>query len=475
MNTTGPRHLLGPVFFSVLLVVPPPAFAQPLQEVLLRAKPAVALVVTEVTADVRVDCGDGRVVTVPATPARETGSGWFVHPSGWMITTANVVAMSQDPRGLEPMLRESGVKRACIAPALERRGLRPGERPDVEDELARQLTARVMPDARVKLDQSIGVRLPNGMRLPARVVKYSAPVAGSAMAGRDLALLKVDAENLPTLPLADSSQTKIGDRLHVIGFPNVVTSHELLNASAKVEASVTGGAISGFKEDVGGQPVIQTDASASGGDSGGPAVTDRGDVVGVMTFVSRAAGEGGIVQGFNFIIPSASVREFLKDTRVPLGEPGSFTRAWAAGLRAFFEGDYTGARPHLVEVNRLLPDLPDVRRIAAENDERIKNPPPRPFPWRVTGAVLTVLGVLGCAVAWTDWWKRNRFRVRPRDVARLLDSGESGLVILDVRDSETYQRSPVRIPRALHVPAEQLAAGTTLPIETTRPVVAYCT
>jgi hypothetical protein len=222
--------------------------------------------------------------------------------------------------------------------------------------------------------------------------------------------------------------------------------------------------------------VIQTDASAAGGDSGGPAVNDRGEVVGVMTFVSRAAGEGGIVQGFNFIVLSATVREFLKDTGVTLGDPGAFSRAWAAGLNAFFAGAYTGARPHFAEANRLVPNLPDVGRITAENDERIKNPPPRPFPWRATGTALTVLGALGCGVAWADWWQRNRFRVHPRDVARLLDTGETGPVILDVRDTGTYRKSPVRIPRALHVPAERLAAGeTTLPVDRQRAVVAYCT
>jgi len=65
--------------------------------------------------------------------------------------------------------------------------------------------------------------------------------------------------------------------------------------------------------------------------------------------------------------------------------------------------------------------------------------------------------------------------VRPEDIARQLDSCENGPVLLDARDSGTYRQSPVSIPRALHVPAERLDAGTTLPIETNRPVVAYCT
>jgi hypothetical protein len=430
------------------------------------------LVITEVGGSVTLDCGQGRTVTVPAAPVREHGSGWFLHPDGWLVTTAQVVALAQDPRAIEPMLRENGVKAACLAPALERRGLRPGERPDVEDELMRQFTTRVTPSARVKVDRGVAVLLPNGVRLPARVVKTT---AGGAVTSRDLALLKVDTQNVPTLPLADSGQTKIGDRLHVIGFPDVVMTHELLSASAKVEPSVTGGAVSGFKEDVGGRPIIQTDASAAVGYGGGPAVSDRGDVVGVMTFVSRAASEEAAVQGFNFIVPSASVRDLLKDSGVAPGVPGRFTEAWTAGLRAFFAGKHPTARASLAEANRLMPGLPDVLRITAENDERIKNPPPRPFPWRTTGIVLTALGLLGCAIAWLGWWKRNRFRVRPREIAEILDSGENSPVLLDVRDNETYRRSPVRIPRSLHVAADQLEAGTSLPVETNRPVVAYCT
>jgi S1-C subfamily serine protease len=448
------------------------ASAQPVQEALLRARPAVALLMIEVTAQVTTDCGGGALVTAPATPFRDTGTGWFVHPSGWLVTSAHVIRSAQDPGGLEPMLRATGVKAACLGALLERRGLRPGERPDVEDEIARRLAARAEPGARLKIDRSIVAVLPTGTRLPARVLKYSPPVGGAAMSGRDLALLKVEATDVPTLPLGDSAQAKLGDGLHVIGFPNVVTSHELLRTRARAEPSVTSGTVSGFKEDVNGQPVIQTDAAAAGGDSGGPAVNDRGQVIGVMTFVSRVDGTGDIVQGFNFIIPAASVREFLRDSGATIGEPGAFTRAWWEGLAAFFAGHHFVARARFEEANRVLPNVPDVQRLIRENEERIAT---RPFPWRKAGTILTVFGAMGCAAAWGLLWRRNRFRVRPREVARLLDHGEASPVILDVRDSATYGKSPVRIPHALHVPAEQLASASTLPVETSRAVIAYCT
>src|SRR3989454_9657272 len=126
------------------------------------------------------------------------------------------------------------------------------------------------------------------------------------MSGQDLALLKLEAAERPALPLADSAQARIGDRLHIIGFPGVVLSHELLNASAKMEASVTGGAISGFKQDRANQPVIQTDASAAWGNSGGPAVNDAGGGGGVLPVLPLPPGRPrNIAPGFTVFIPPA--------------------------------------------------------------------------------------------------------------------------------------------------------------------------
>ena len=47
--------------------------------------------------------------------------------------------------------------------------------------------------------------------------------------------------------------------------------------------------------------------------------------------------------------------------------------------------------------------------------------------------------------------------------------------MLDVRTAETYQRSPVRIPKSVYVPPDDLAAGkASVPADTARMVVAYC-
>src|SRR5215831_5000991 len=85
------------------------------QEILLRAKPAVALIVSEVAADVTVACpGAGKQHVSPA-PFRETGTGWFINPSGWVITNGHVVQPAYEtPRWLVNQVAQRAVTTACL-------------------------------------------------------------------------------------------------------------------------------------------------------------------------------------------------------------------------------------------------------------------------------------------------------------------------------------------------------------------------
>jgi serine protease Do len=464
--------------FTALAVVstvllPGRALAQDvtLQEMLLRAKPAVVVVVAEVSARVTLRCGDAERTVTP-TPYRESGTGFLVSPRGWVITNAHLVYVAQEPprRWMTAHLVEKAFRAECLPSILADRGMAPGERPDLEAALTREAVSRTPAD-RVQLEPAASVVLQNGLRLPARIAKYSPPAAGEAMSGSDLALLRVEAADMPTLPLGDSARLKIGDRLSVIGFPGVVMTHELLGASAKVQATVTHGAVSGFQQDRASQPIIQTDAAAEAGTSGGPALDGAGRVVGVMTAVTQ--GEGGSVQGFNFIIPVAAIRDFLSGTTVALDETSRFNAAWATGLSAFFAGRYSRAAPFLVEANRLLPELPDVDRIGLENAARLKTQPL--LPWGQVGGAFVVLSLAGYAILLGLRWRRNRFRISPSEVARLLE-GTAPPAILDVREATAYERSPVRIPRSLRVTIADLSNGGKGPdVDRDRMIVAYCT
>lgn len=436
----------------------------------LRATQAVAVVVAEVGGQITLRC-DGAEKIVTPTPYRENATGFFVSPRGWVITNAHVVYVAQEPprHWMTAHLVEKAFRADCLPEILAKRGLVPGGRPELENALVREAVGNTPAD-RVTLEPAAWVVLQNGVRRQAKIAKYSPPMAGEAMSGRDLALLRVEAADMPTLPLGDSASLKIGDRLSVIGFPGVVMSHELLSASAKVHASVTHGAVSGFKQDRANQPIIQTDATAETGTSGGPVVDAAGRVVGVMTAVTP--GEGGTVQGFNFVIPVAAVKEFLSGTTVALDEPSRFNISWNAGLSAFFAERYSRAAPALVEANRLVPEMPDVQRISLENAARLKTQPL--LPWEQVGGALVAVSLVAYGALLTLRWRRNRFRISPSEVARLLE-GTDPPAILDVRETSAYEHSPVRIPRSLRLSVHDLSEGGRRPdVDPDRMIVAYC-
>jgi rhodanese-related sulfurtransferase len=322
--------------------------------------------------------------------------------------------------------------------------------------------------------------LSNGARLKAEVKKFSPPLLLDATgkpaqdSGRDLALLKVPDGVYPALSIM-TTDAKVGDPVHILGFPGVVLSHELLNQSVALEPSVTNGAVSGFKQDAIGQDVIQTDAPAAHGNSGGPAIGNDSLVVGVMTFVSLSPSGGSIVQGFNFLIPARDVLKFLEKT--PVTRPGAsrFSEAWNAGLAALFGDRYTHAVAKISEANKLVANLRDVKRALAEAENKVKNPPPRPFPWALVAFAVTLIsgGAYG-GMFGRRWW-RNRYRIQPAQVVAAIEAGQSPL-LLDVRSQSDYETSPLKLPSAVRLDPQDAESGKFhLDAEPTQLIVAYCT
>src|SRR5262245_50754201 len=261
------RRLLAlGLVLSAALALPHAASALSVQEAILRAKPAVALITARVDGEVTMNCGQGPVIVRPA-PFIETGTGWFVDGRGYLITNAHVVdPVHRLPPWVTHELKKKAIEQACVEPALKARGLMRGQRPDVEEQIRRDATDRTLPNAKLTPLPQLTVMLSNGTKLPAEVKKFSPPAlldnANKPLpdSGRDLALLHVPDGVYPAIGIA-TRDAQIGDAVHILGFPGVVLTHELLNQTATLEASVTNGAVSGFKQDVIGQDIVQTDAS----------------------------------------------------------------------------------------------------------------------------------------------------------------------------------------------------------------------
>src|SRR5919201_5142042 len=145
MRAWVPGLLLAPAW----LAEPHAAAALSVQEAILRAKPAVALVTAEVRADVTMNCGQGPVEVSPA-PFVETGTGWFVDGRGFLITNAHVVDPAHRlPPWVTHELKKKAIEQACVDPVLRAQKLMRGERPDLEEKIRREAGARALDTAQV--------------------------------------------------------------------------------------------------------------------------------------------------------------------------------------------------------------------------------------------------------------------------------------------------------------------------------------
>jgi serine protease Do len=174
---------------------------------------------------------------------RAIGSGFIIDPDGYILTNAHVVNGAQKVQVVLP----SGNL---------------------------DLTANGALSSRINI-------------VPARIVGVTREI--------DLALLKVEAKNLPTLALANYGKLRQGESVFAFGSPEGLRN------------TVTRGVISAVAQ----QPdpdsamvYVQTDAAINPGNSGGPLVNVNGEVVGVNTFILSQSGGN---EGLGFAIPSGIV------------------------------------------------------------------------------------------------------------------------------------------------------------------------
>lgn len=173
---------------------------------------------------------------------------------------------------------------------------------------------------------------------PARVI-----LKGKPMPGKDIAILKIDSvSNLPSLLLSKEPIAQVGSQLFVYGYPGFVANNSFLAPDAVLEPTLTTGIISGIKKSIGGWPVIQTDATISYGNSGGPICNQQGDVIGLATFGSLGQGNAELASGFNFAIPVSLVQDFMDSVKVKM-KISKATELFNEGLSMYYQEYYHNA------------------------------------------------------------------------------------------------------------------------------------
>lgn len=120
----------------------------------------------------------------------------------------------------------------------------------------------------------------------------------------DLALIKIEEEGLPTIPVGDSDALKIGEWVLAVGNPFNLTSTVTAGiVSAKARSLGASGGIESF---------IQTDAAINQGNSGGALVNAKGELIGINAMLSSPT---GAYAGYGFAIPTSIMTKVVADLK----------------------------------------------------------------------------------------------------------------------------------------------------------------
>lgn len=133
---------------------------------------------------------------------------------------------------------------------------------------------------------------------------YEATLVGTDPA-TDVAIIKIDAQNLPVVPFGDSDKLRLGEWVLAIGSP-----YDLRSTITAGIVSAKGRSMPNYGRDLKIESFIQTDAAVNPGNSGGALVSKEGKLVGVNTAIISQTGS---YAGYSFAIPSNMVKKIAED------------------------------------------------------------------------------------------------------------------------------------------------------------------
>jgi len=285
-----------------------------------------------------------------------TGSSFNVTPDGYLVTNTHVV--KPPDAELKQALVQQGLQDVVAQLATDIATSLPGTPEQLakglKDAIVKFLVATVdVGPVQSQVFAASGAAIP-GVLKTAKGKQATVITTGEVYPGKDVAILKVEDTELTTLPLGDDTTEHQGDHIYTIGYPGAATFSPTLSKESETEPTMSQGLISAKKQTATGYTVLQTDASISHGNSGGPALDDYGRVIGLTTAsvnLGDAQSAGG---NFNFIVPVSVVKEFLGRNNIA-SRPSRSQQVYDQGLDLFDAHHYKAALAKFQLVNDLSP------------------------------------------------------------------------------------------------------------------------
>jgi hypothetical protein len=264
-----------------------------------------------------------------------SGSGFIIHPDGYIATNAHVVSQET----IKHLLASDSALAAFYENALylsdeeAQSFLQSGE----AEAFGKRILETVIENSRFDFTSDTFVLNPQSEKEKASdLVKEAFPATVESLNesfledDRDVALIKIGLDRLPALPLSTENALSVGSTTYIFGFPGTAE----LNMKSPLEATFTRGVVSAFKTAAGKDfPIYQTDAKVSQGSSGGPLFNDQGEVAGLVTFqtgeLDRSSGDN-----FAFALPVSLILDEAGKIGLVLDRHELFS-AFAHGIKAF--------------------------------------------------------------------------------------------------------------------------------------------
>jgi serine protease Do len=310
----------------------------------------------------------GNKITTKDVQTGATGTGFIITPDGYIVTNAHVVYAEEEY--LKRKLALTGLSEIIAKDLEEFKTSLNGQMPEEMEKQFQQAaltyyaTNMTIDKVQTQCFAAIGITAP-GVQIAQKGAPCEIRTKGEPAPGKDVAVLKMEGKNLPTVSLGDDATAKTGDQVFVIGYPGAATFNPMLSQESQAEPSLTSGLVSARKTMPGGWEVLQTDAAITHGNSGGPVFNDRGQVIGVATFGSIDYSTGAEVAGFNFAVPVGVVKQFLREVNVTPQE-SKLSHAYQEGLTHFEREEFSSALEKFKEVSELNPNFPYVQSYIAE-------------------------------------------------------------------------------------------------------------
>jgi S1-C subfamily serine protease len=380
------------------------------------ASPAVVRIVSEVDGQVvcKACYTDGSDITLPLDGGTYglafTGSGAFISSDGYVLTADHVVDYANNDQIILDFF-SSAVDEFAQAFNFTQS--------DAQQYLLNKANAGLIqiPTQIVSQKVFLSTAYTGTLTNPAGVTSYNITriVANSPVDKQDVAIVKVEAKDMPYLQLAPANSVHLQDTITAVAYPadadtgdftallsptsggNVNTANSLLTASVNT-AQVTS-----QKTFADGTPVYETSGLANHGSSGGPVIDTQGRIVGVVDAIAVQNGQEDT--RVVYLIPSDVAAQYARQSGATSG--GAFMAAWT---KAITEYDATGpchftnAKRDLASLKSSYPAFGGVTSFLTEAQSKAtaaECPAPGPSAGLIAGicgGLLVLLAILGVLV-----------------------------------------------------------------------------